>query len=97
MTGEPTVEEQALSLADEVLTLRARLRERDDELDRLRAENAEYRQMQKAYKAHMRAVKQVATPLRQLDPDDGTVDWGGRSPLLHLKDAVAALLKEADQ
>ena len=38
-----------------------------------------------------------ATPLRQLDPDDGTVDWGGRSPLLHLKDAVAALLKEADQ
>lgn len=40
MTGEPTVEEQALALADEVLTLRARLRERDDELDRLRAENA---------------------------------------------------------
>lgn len=43
MTGEPTVEEQALALADEVLTLRARLRERDDELDRLRAEVAEAR------------------------------------------------------
>lgn len=41
MTGEPTVEEQAIALADEVLTLRARLRERDDELDRLRAENTE--------------------------------------------------------
>ena len=33
------------------------------EVDRLRAENAEYRQMQKAFKAHMRAVEQVAAPL----------------------------------
>jgi hypothetical protein len=37
VTGEPTVEEQALALADEVLTLRARLRERDAVLDELRA------------------------------------------------------------
>ncbi len=38
--GEPTVEEQALALADEVLSLRARLRAQDDEIDRLRAVNA---------------------------------------------------------
>lgn len=40
MTDEPTVEEQALALADEVLSLRARLRAQDDEIDRLRAVNA---------------------------------------------------------
>ena len=40
MTDEPTVEEQALALADEVLSLRARLRAQDDEIRSLRADNA---------------------------------------------------------
>ena len=45
MTDEPTVEEQALALADEVLSLRARLRAQDDEIRSLRAENATLRDL----------------------------------------------------
>ncbi len=62
------------------------------EVDRLRAENAEYRQMQKAFKAHMRAVEQVAAPLAKDDGEGGK--WHmGRSALLVLKDAVAELIR----
>lgn len=45
MTDEPTVEEQALALADEVLSLRARLRAQDDEIRSLRADNATLERM----------------------------------------------------
>lgn len=63
-----------------------------DEVDRLRAENDEYRQMQKAFKAHMRAVEQVAAPLAKDDGEGGK--WHmGRSALLVLKDAVAEVIR----
>ena len=58
------------------------------EVRRVRAENAEYRQMQREFTAHLRAVEQVALPLAWDDGEGGR--WhGGRSALLVLEDAVS--------
>ena len=60
-----------------------------NEVDRLRVENADLRRVQEGYKAHRRAVEEVAEPLAVDDGEGGR--WHrGRAALLVLKDAVAA-------
>lgn len=105
MTGEPTVGEQALALAD-VLSLRARLRAQDDEIDRLRAVLVAADTYRQAWEAELKWAPQN-TGGRSLREVQGVVADAEyallraaqgalvESPLLTLRTALAAL--EADR